>query len=120
MHLDRLKRREFITLLGGTAAGWPLAAAALASEASGQRGDSKVRAPDTRPEPGSSVRVAQQSERVRRIGVLINVAADDPEGHARITAFAQGLQEAGWSTGRNVRIDYRWGGAGVEAMAKYA
>ena len=74
-------RREFITLLGGAAATWPLAA----------RG--------------------QQGERVRRIGVLINMAADDPEGHARITAFAQGLQEAGWTTGRNVRIDYRWGGA---------
>jgi putative ABC transport system substrate-binding protein len=85
-----VKRREFITLLGGAAAGWPLAAR------------------------------AQQGERVRRIGVLINLAADDPEGHARITAFAQGLQEAGWTTGRNVRIDYRWGGAGADAMAKYA
>jgi len=57
---------------------------------------------------------------VRRLGVLINMAADDPEGHARITAFAQGLQEAGWTTGRNVRIDYRWGGGGADAMAKYA
>jgi len=81
-----VKRREFITLVGGAAAvsslHWPLAA----------RG--------------------QQGERVRRLGVLINMAADDPEGHARITAFAQGLQEAGWTTGRNVRIDYRWGGGG--------
>jgi putative tryptophan/tyrosine transport system substrate-binding protein len=85
-----MRRREFITLLGGAAAAWPIAAR------------------------------AQQAERVRRIGVLINLTADDPEGHARITAFAQGLQEAGWTTGRNVRIDYRWGGAGADAMAKYA
>src|SRR6516162_8245159 len=85
-----MKRRAFITLLGGAAA-WPLAAG-----------------------------VQITGERVRRIGVLINLAADDPEGHARITAFAQGLQEAGWTTGRNVRIDYRWGGAGADAMAKYA
>jgi putative ABC transport system substrate-binding protein len=82
-----VNRRSFIMSFGGAAAGWPLAA------------------------------WAQQAERVRRIGVLINLTADDPEGHARITAFAQGLQEAGWTTGRNVRIDYRWGGAGADAMA---
>ncbi len=85
-----MKRRDFITMLGGAAAVWPLTAH------------------------------AQQGERMRRLGVLINLTADDPEGHARITAFAQGLQEEGWTTGRNVRIDYRWGGAGADAMAKYA
>jgi putative ABC transport system substrate-binding protein len=85
-----VRRRTFITLLGGAAAAWPLAGR------------------------------AQQGERMRRIGVLINLAANDPEGHARITAFAQGLQEAGWTTGRNLRIDYRWGGAGADVMAKYA
>jgi putative tryptophan/tyrosine transport system substrate-binding protein len=83
-------RRRFVTLLGSAAA-WPLVA-----------------------------RAQQPADQMRRIGVLINLAADDPEGHARITAFAQGLQEAGWTTGRNVRIDYRWGGAGADAMAKYA
>ena len=49
-----------------------------------------------------------QSERVRRIGVLMNVAADDPDGQARLTGFLQGLQEFGWTAGRNVRIEYRW------------
>src|SRR5262252_5656860 len=63
---------------------------------------------------------AQQSERMRRTGVLLNVAADDPESLTRITAFAQGLQELGWSDGRNVRIDYRWGGANVERTRRYA
>jgi ABC-type uncharacterized transport system substrate-binding protein len=86
-----MRRREFITLLGGAVVAWPPAA-----------------------------RAQQPADQMRRIGVLINLAADDPEGHARITAFAQGLQEAGWTTGRNVRIDYRWGGAGADAMAKYA
>ena len=86
-----MRRREFVSLFGAAAAAWPLAAAR-----------------------------AQQGERMRRLGVLINLTADDPEGYARITAFAQGLQEAGWTTGRNVRIDYRWGGAGADAMAKYA
>ena len=52
---------------------------------------------------------AQQPERMRRIGVLMNCASDDPEGQARVGAFLQGLQETGWSLGRNVRIDYRWG-----------
>jgi putative tryptophan/tyrosine transport system substrate-binding protein len=72
-------RREFITLLGGAAAAWPLAAR------------------------------AQPSERVRRIGVFTNLAADDPESQARIGAFLQGLQQSGWTIGSNVRIDYRWG-----------
>jgi putative tryptophan/tyrosine transport system substrate-binding protein len=70
-------RREFITLLGGAAASWPFA----------------VR--------------AQQSEGIRRIGVLMNLAADDAEGRARIAALLQGLQQLGWTDGRNVRIDYR-------------
>ena len=74
-----MKRREFITLLGGAAAAWPLAAR------------------------------AQQPERVRRIGIFMNLASDDAEGQSRNAAFLQGLQELGWSVGRNVRIDYRWG-----------
>ena len=73
-----MKRRDFITLLGGAAAAWPRAARAQ--------------------EPG----------RMRRIGVLMSFAADDPESPARLTAFAQGLQELGWRDGRNVRIEYRW------------
>jgi putative ABC transport system substrate-binding protein len=72
-----VKRREFITLLGGTAA-WPLAAR------------------------------AQQSERMRRIGVLTADAEDDPGVKARLAAFQQGLDRLGWSVDRNVRIDYRF------------
>ena len=72
--LPLLKRREFITLLGGAATAWPLAAR------------------------------AQQPERIRRIGVLMNLTADDPEASARVTAFAQGLQQLGWTAGHNVRI----------------
>jgi putative ABC transport system substrate-binding protein len=63
---------------------------------------------------------AQQPDRVRRIGVLLNVTADDPESPARLTALAQGLQELGWIDGRNVRIDFRWGGADVERIRRYA
>ena len=74
-----MKRREFITLLGGAAA-WPLAAR------------------------------AQQAERMRRIGALMNLAADDPEALGRITAFVQGLQQLGWTDGRNVRIGCTVGG----------
>jgi putative tryptophan/tyrosine transport system substrate-binding protein len=73
-----MKRREFITLLGGTAA-WP---------------------PATR---------AQQGERMRRIGVLEPLGVDDPKALARVTALAQGLQQLGWTAGRNIRIEYRWG-----------
>ena len=53
---------------------------------------------------------AQQAERMQRIGVLMNVAADDPEGQTRIAAFRQELQQLGWTDGRDVRIDYRWAG----------
>ncbi|MFL5002878.1 MAG: ABC transporter substrate-binding protein [Xanthobacteraceae bacterium] len=84
-----MRRREFITLLGGAAA-WPLAAR------------------------------AQQPERMRRIGLLMNRAADNPEGQDRIAAFHQGLQELGWSVGRNVRIDTRWGEDDADRERKYA
>jgi len=85
-----VKRREFLTLLGGAAAGWPLAAR------------------------------AQQRERLRRIGVLMPSAADDPEFQARMTAFLQGLAQLGWLDGRNVRIDSRWGVADADRIRKYA
>jgi putative ABC transport system substrate-binding protein len=85
-----MKRREFITLLGGAAASWPLAA-----------------------QP-------QQPERVRRIGALMSQAADDPEGQSRLLALAQGLQESGWTIGRSVRIDVRWGGGDAERYRRYA
>jgi putative ABC transport system substrate-binding protein len=62
---------------------------------------------------------AQQTERVRRIGVLMSTAADDPEGRARITAFRDGLRQSGWTDGRNVQIDARWPQGGAEAQ-KYA
>jgi len=84
-----MKRREFITLLGGAAA-WPLAAR------------------------------AQQPGGMRRIGVLMSTAADDPEGQARIAAFLQGLQQLGWTVGRNVRIEYRWSGGAPERARIYA
>src|SRR5262245_11572375 len=71
-------RREFITLIGGAAAAWPLAAR------------------------------AQQRERVHRIGALMSLTADDPVAQVRNGAFLQGLQQAGWMIGRNLRIDYRW------------
>jgi ABC-type uncharacterized transport system substrate-binding protein len=83
-----VKRREFITLLGGAAAAWPLV----------------VR--------------AQQSERMRRIGVIVNLTADDPEGQVRNAAFLQALQELGWTVGRNVQIDYRWTSADPDRIRK--
>jgi putative tryptophan/tyrosine transport system substrate-binding protein len=63
---------------------------------------------------------AQQSERVRRIGVLMNRAADNPEGQDRLVAFHQGLQELGWRIGHNVRIDTRWSADNADQSAKYA
>jgi putative tryptophan/tyrosine transport system substrate-binding protein len=84
-----MRRRQFITLLGGAAA-WPLAAR------------------------------AQQPDRMRRIGVLMNLAADDTEAQARLAAFLQGLQELGWTVGRNVQIDYRWSAADADRIRKSA
>src|SRR5262245_16885915 len=63
---------------------------------------------------------AQQGERARRIGVLMNLAADDAEGQARIAAFLQGLQQLGWVDGRNVRIDYRWAAGDASRFHRYA
>src|SRR5436190_8513344 len=84
-----MRRREFITLLGGAAA-WPLAA------------------------------LAQQRERMRRIGILLNAAADDAEYQARVGAFHQGLALLGWTIGRNVRIDTRWAGANAADIHRHA
>jgi hypothetical protein len=84
-----MRRREFITLLGGAAAMPPAAR-------------------------------AQQPERIRRIGVLANTAANNPVGQARIAAFQQELQQLGWIDGRNVRIDYRWPGGNADNTRKYA
>ena len=85
-----MKRREFITLLGGAAAAWPLAAR------------------------------AQRPDRMRRIGVLMHLAADDAEAQRRIGVFLQGLQEAGWAVGRNVDIDVRWAAGEADRFRRYA
>ena len=90
MHFDRLKRRQFITLLGASAAAWPLAAR------------------------------AQQPERMRRIGVLMNLAADDPQGQARLAGFQQTLQQLGWSDGHNVQIDIRRHENNADRARRYA
>ena len=79
-----MRRRDFITLLGGAAAAWPLGAR------------------------------AQQAERMRLIGVLMGIAADDPAAQPRLAAFVIGLHQLGWTEGRNVRIDIRWGGGEAE------
>jgi ABC-type uncharacterized transport system substrate-binding protein len=81
-----VKRRQFITLLGGAVATWPLVAR------------------------------AQQSERVPRIGVLMAVGRDDADTRARLAGFQQGLERLGWSEGRNIRIDYRFAPAGAQAQ----
>ena len=85
-----MKRREFITLVGGAAAAWPLA----------------VR--------------AQQGERVRHIGVLNSLAAEDPIAQARHGAFLQGLQQSGWAIGRNVQVDVRWAAGNADRLRQYA
>ena len=84
-----MRRREFITLLGG-AVTWPMVAR------------------------------AQQPERMRRIGVLVNLSEDDPEAQAQHLAFLQGLQQLGWADGRNVRIDTRWTAGDPARARKYA
>jgi putative ABC transport system substrate-binding protein len=63
---------------------------------------------------------AQQGERVRRIGALNYLAADDPDSSPRVAAFAQALQGLGWIDGRNLHIDYRWGGGDVDRTRRYA
>jgi putative tryptophan/tyrosine transport system substrate-binding protein len=86
----QIRRRHFISLLGGAVAAWLLAAR------------------------------AQQPERARRIGVLIPLAADDPQSQRRVTAFVQGLQELGWTDGRNVHIETRWTAGDADRMRRYA
>jgi putative ABC transport system substrate-binding protein len=85
MQLDQLRRREFITLLGGAAVVWPLAGR------------------------------AQQSDKMRRIGVMIALPEGDPELKKWIAAFLRGLEKLGWSDGQNVRVDYRFAPAGARA-----
>jgi putative ABC transport system substrate-binding protein len=85
-----MKRREFITLLGGAAATWPLAAR------------------------------AQQSNRMKRIGVLMGPAEDDPESKARLTAFREGLERLGWKEGVNVHIDYRYAAGDLNRVRSYS
>src|SRR5215813_11920349 len=63
---------------------------------------------------------AEQAERMRRIGALMNLTADDPEASARVTALAQGLQQLGWTVGRNLQIDYRWGAGDADRGRRYA
>src|SRR5437773_458630 len=84
-----MKRREFITLMGGAAATWPLAALA-------------------------------QSDRHRRVGVLLGYAEGDPHGQANVKAMQQGLQSLGWIDGRNVTIDYRWAGGDPDKARAFA
>jgi putative tryptophan/tyrosine transport system substrate-binding protein len=84
-----MRRREFMTVLGGAAIGWPLAARA-------------------------------QGERMRRIGVLMGIAESDPARQSFVAAFTEALQELGWSSGRNIRIEYRWGAGDAERIRDFA
>jgi putative ABC transport system substrate-binding protein len=85
-----MKRRDFITLLGGAAAAWPVAAR------------------------------AQQGEHVRRIGVLMPYDENDPLTKPRVSAFTQALADLGWTDGRNVRMDFRWGGGDINRIRALA
>ena len=85
-----MRRRDFVALLGGAAVAWPLTAR------------------------------AQQGERARRVGVLLPAASDDVEFQARVGAFLQGLQQSGWSIGRNLRIDTRWATANADDIRRHA
>ncbi len=85
-----MRRREFITLLGGAGAAWPLAAR------------------------------AQQPGKMRRIGVLMTVSERDPEGQARLDALRQGLNQLGWAEGKNLAIEYRWAGGDIGRLRSYA
>ena len=90
MQFRQLKRREFVTLLGGAAAAWPLAAR------------------------------AQQPKRMRRVGVLLPATADDLEFQARVGVFAQELRQLGWSIGQNVQIETQWATANIDAIRRRA
>ena len=85
-----MRRRDFITGIAGSAAAWPLAAR------------------------------AQQAERMRRIGVLSGLAADDQDNNVRLAAFQEQLHQLGWTAGQNVRIDYRFAAGNAERHRKYA
>jgi hypothetical protein len=90
MQFDQLRRREFITLLGGAVAAWPLAAR------------------------------AQQGERMRRIGLLTGGDEADPEYQARFAVLRQALQQLGWTEGYNIRFDFRWGSSDSDLALRYA
>src|SRR6202049_797255 len=90
MQFDQLKRREFLTLLGGIAVAWPLRAQ------------------------------AQQPERMRRIGVLMSFDENDPTMKLRVSAFTQALADLGWTDGRNVRMDLRWGRGDINRIQALA
>src|SRR4051794_4408268 len=85
-----MRRRDFCELLGGAAAFWPLAA------------------------------LAQQPERLRRIGILYGIGSDDVDAQARHAAFVQALQKLGWDDGRNIRLDIRWGEGNADRLDKHA
>ena len=85
-----MTRREFITLLGGAAGAWPVVAR------------------------------AQQPDRVRRIGLLMNLSENDLEAQRLLTAFREGLAQLGWAIGRNLRIDYRWASGDIGRIRTFA